>query len=378
MSGKRAAAEQYPEGVVSKKVKYTSSKAKVYTADGDPTDKSRDVVKTRQVMFKDGFYYVPDGSGKIVKVPQKEITSFLSVGESAKSKSGKRSASVGVSKASATTKMLLRESKIGGRMNDERLVTIANELINQARRTGNIPKEGGYTALLMNQPQFKDIDSKDLRRIIALAKAKVNKTRVEKKIMKSKGKKEVTNKRTKLSPTGRDITDERPRTKKERGVSEKVKAAEEQIVREDLQRKGLSQKDRRAAALRGEAGKRITPAKSISKAAARKMEQELAAGQKPSQVFKNKTVSSSVREAAASGKVRVKEPRLNARDRQALSALEAIKDRKTRVQVADAMKISTKVRSTAMTKNLLTLAGMYGANYILSQLGEEAKKRGKR
>jgi hypothetical protein len=31
-----------------------------------------------------------------------------------------------------------------------------------------------------------------------------------------------------------------------------------------------------------------------------------------------------------------------------------------------------------MSKNLLSLAGMYGANYILSQLGEEARKKGKR
>lgn len=378
MSGKRAAAEKYPEGVVSKKVKYTASKAKVYTAEGDPTDKSRDVVKTREVMFKDGFYYVPDGSGKIVKVPQKEITSFLSEGASAKPKGGKRSSSVGVSKASATTRMLLRESRIGSRMNDERLVKIAREMIAQARSTGNVPKEGGYTALLMKQPQFEGIDSKDLRRIIALAKADAGRARVERR-MKKAGKKEYTGKRTELSILGRDITEERPRTKKQKGVAAAVKAAEEQIVREDLGRKEAGRKDRRAAALAGKPGrKEIKPAKPITMSKARLMEQEIAEGKRPSKVFKKQTVAAKLREGAAAGKVKISEPRLSKRDREALKVLEGIPDRRIRIAAADRMKLSTKVRSKAMSRNLLSLAGMYGANYILSQLGEESRKKGKR
>lgn len=376
MSGKKAPAGKYPEGAVERKISVITEQRVVgETATGDPV--TRPVTKKITLMFKDGMYYVPDADGKITGVKKKDIPEwFLQNGEVRKVK--KRPASKGTGKATMQTELLTRESRIGARMNDERLVTIANELIEQARKTGNVPKEGGYTALLMDQPQFKGIDPKDLRRIIALAKSKVNKKRVEKKLSKKRGAKPVTGKRTKLSPTGRDITDEKPRTKKERKDAAAVKAAEEQIVQEDLGRKDASKKDRRGAALRGEAGKGITPAKPISRRAAQKMEQEIADGKKPSAVFKPKTVRGVVNEAAAAGKVTIRQPRLNAKDRAALSVLEGIPDRKTRLTAADAMGISTRVRAKAMSKNLLTLAGMYGANYILSQLGEETKKRGKR
>lgn len=376
MSGKKAPAGKYPEGAVERKVSVITEQRVVgETPTGDPI--TRPVTKKITLMFKDGMYYVPDADGKITGVKKKDIPEWFSKNGEVR-KVQKRSSSKGTGKATMQTELLTRESRIGARMNDERLVTIANELIQQARRTGNVPKEGGYTALLMDQPQFKGIDPKDLRRIIALAKSKVNKERVEKKLSKKRGVKPVTNKRTKLSPTGRDITDESPRTKKEKKTAAAVKAAEEQLVREDLTRKDASKKDRRGAALRGEAGKGITPAKPISRRAAQKMEQEIAAGKKPTAVFKPKTVKSVVGEAAAAGRVTIKEPRLNKKERAALSVLEGIPDRKTRLTAADAMGISTKVRAKAMSKNLLSLAGMYGANYILSQLGEEAKKRGKR
>lgn len=362
-----------PEGAVEKKLEIVEER--VIGQDkvtGDPIKKG--FKKTVTLLFKDGMYYIPKDGGYEARSKAATKEYFLQGGVVKSRKVSKSSPTEG--KGKATTKFLLRESRIGARMNDERLVTIAKEMIAQARKTGNIPKEGGYTALLLKQPQFEGIDSKDLRRIVALAKADTRMAKVERR-EKKRGAREKTDRKVKLSPTGRDITDEvAPRTRKGKETRAAVAAAEEQIVREDFSRRDVMRKDKKREQIRGEKTKgAMRPAKPISIAAARKMEQEIAEGKKPSPVFKKRTTKQIVKEAAAAGKVRISEPRLSKRDREALALLEKLPDRASRNQAADMMKMSTKVRSKAMSKNLLSLAGMYGANYILSQLGEEGRKK---
>jgi hypothetical protein len=364
-----------PEGAVEKKLEISENR--FLGKDELDNDILKPVKKTVTLLFKNGMYYVPKGNGYAALSKSETKEWFLSGGEKKGKSVSKSSPSEG--KAKATTKFLLRESRIGARMNDERLVAIAKEMIAQARKTGNIPKEGGYTALLLRQPQFEGIDSKDLRRIVALAKADTRMQKVQRR-EKKKGVREKTDRRTKLSPTGRDITDERtPRTQKGKDTRAAVAKAEEQIVREDFGRRDAVRKDKKREQIRGEKPKgAMRPAKPISITAARRMEQEIAEGKKPSPVFKKRGTREIVKEAAAAGKVRISETRLNKRDREALALLEKLPDRTSRVQAADMLKMSTKARSKAMSKNLLSLAGMYGANYILSQLGEETRKRGKR
>jgi hypothetical protein len=371
----RAKFKGAPEGAVEKKLEIAEER--VIGEDASGAKIKKPFKKTITLLFKDGMYYVPKGSG-YVALDKKATKEWFLEGGLAKSRPVSKSSPT-EGKGKATTKFLLRESRIGGRMNDERLVTIAKELINQARRTGNIPKEGGYTALLMNQPQFKGMDSKDLRRIIAIAKADVKSAKVERKERK-RGPREKTGGKTKLSLTGRNITGEgTPRTQKGKETRAAIERAEQDIVREDLEKKATVRKERTRARIRGEKPTgAMRPAKPISITAARRMEQEIAEGKKPSKVFTKRTPKAIVKSAAAEGKVKIKEPRLNARDKEALALLEKLPDRTSRIKAADMMKISTKVRTKAMSKNLLSLAGMYGANYILSQLGEEARKKGKR
>lgn len=364
-----------PEGAVEKKLVIQENR--FLGRDEMGNDILKPFKKTITLLYKDGMYFIPKGNGYSAMDTKATKEFFLQGGKLRSRKVYKSSPSEG--KGKATTKFLLRESRIGGRMNDERLVTIAREMIAQARKTGNIPKEGGYTALLMNQPQFKDMDSKDLRRIIAMAKADVRKTKVERRERK-RGPRERTGGKKKLSLLGRDITDEKtPRTQKGRETQAAVQRAEEAIKREDLEKRSVIRSERARSRMRGEEpSKAMRPAKPISITAARKMEQEIAEGKKPSPVFKKRTAKAIVKAAAAEGKVKIKEPRLSSRDKEALALLEKLPDRKSRIQAADMMKISTKVRTKAISKNLLSLAGMYGANYILSQLGEETRKKGKR
>lgn len=333
-------------------------------------------VQTQEARARAGTRYIPSGTDKSGK------TTFMKV-----------SAAQGEENAIQKSTMA-RLSKMGEGQNFERLVTIAQRYISDARAAGAIPSEGGYTALLKEQPQFKDIDPKDLSAIVRTAKKQAKMSRVTRK-EKRRPAREKTDKKTTLSTSGAEVAAPKKKvtrrkvvstrsgltevvTKEPRGKRQAAVAQAEADVARDQFKVGSTYKDdKRAAAMRGEEPKRkFTPAKPVSLAEARRLEREVAAGKRGKGVFKRRTTKAAVAEGVASGKVRIKTPSLSKSEKQTLAALGAVGNKAGARRIADAMGASQRVRSVAKAKGLLSVAATFGANYILSQLAEE--KKGKR
>ena len=304
-------------------------------------------------------------------------------------------------------------SSMGSAQNRQRLVDIAKRYIADFRAAGKIPSEGGYTALLMNQPHFKDIDSKELRSIIKQARNEIKQGRVTRTEAR-RAPREVTNARRTFSVAGGETTGQKPprmkRTKKvvstrsgqqiqvsNEPVGKKAKAvanAEMAVATERLNASSQIKKDRKAAQIRGEQGKPFKPAKAISRRKAAQLEQAWAAGQPNEPVVKRKSAKAEIRAAVKESGVRVTRlkrggnkgarnqrdvitPRTRSKlsmlEQTQLSALEKAGSRAEARRLVESLGMSPAVKKIAKSHGLMGVAATFGANYILSLLGEKKK-----
>lgn len=275
------------------------------------------------------------------------------------------------------TKGLGRLSAIGAGQNFERDVEIAQRYITDALKTRSITKSG-YSGLLREQPHFKDMDSRELAKIVGKVKITRRTVKVERRRKRSAGKpkENKTGVVTKLNVAGEDITG----TKRKSSTKKQIESA-----RAKSKGKETRAAERRAAALRGEVPEQAPRAPRASLKEARRLEQEVESGVKKAEpVFKKKTVKGIVSDAEAAGKVRVTKARapkkpasgkLSKVEQIHFNALKTAGSKRNARLLAKSISPSKNVIKLAKAGGILGLATSFGANYILSQLEEQKKGR---
>jgi len=403
MGGEQAKITPPPAGAVEKKILVQTGTRQLPDSSSATGFIEKPVYKKVAVLFKDGKYYVPSGNG-YAAVERKDVGAAL---QNASAPSEKRAnkplASEG--KGRAQTKFLVNQSKAGEKMNRQRLVDIAKRYISDFRAAGKIPSEGGYTALLMDQPHFKDMDSKELRSIIKQARNDIKQGRVA-RVEKRRGPQEPNPVKRTFSVAGGETTGQKPpkmrRTKKVVSTrsgqkvqvsnepvgkrAQAIAAAEMAVATERLNASKQIRKDRKAGQIRGKGGKPFKPAKPISRKKAAELEQAWAAGTKNEPVVKRSSARAELKSAAKESGVKVtrlkrggnKAARINRSkmsmlDQTNLAALERAGSRGEARRLAESLGMSPAVKKIAKSHGLMGVAATFGANYILSLLGEKKK-----
>lgn len=284
-----------------------------------------------------------------------------------------------------------RLSRTGDRQNRETLVALAIEQIKKYREKYGMPPSGWAPVLKAADPLFGNMSDSELRRIAKAARTELKQARVERSNAKpaapSRG-------RVELSPSGADVTGQTPKRKGRRkktvttrsGLTETITVeptgknqaaiaqAEADYARDRFKGTDARKKERKTAAIKGEAVELPKPAQEPrgTSAVAADLKKVTTGGEGSPRLTRRKSVGSNMKVGKLSSEAK------KTRDAAIFAAIEASNKaggKKAARTTADALKATKPLRRRAKAAGLLGIATTFGTNYILSLLEEEKKGR---